>query len=198
MEKCQRKIRVVLQNLKHSNISLPKSLYLKMKWESFLPLLSCSKPFPFLTTPEVHVSWSFRRQLNWVVSLSLSKFWHNSLSSIQRPQSKGKGGGAMPGHVSATTHPAFTLAPPGNIQLNTLSCCLVSFPHQGHNCITELQALPWCLVTSRNPTATKLSGESKPLIAVGFNVSLWLMGITLKENSYLTPSWAVFFQIFNY
>lgn len=50
----------------------------------------------------------------------------------------------MPGHVSATTHPAFTLAPPGNIQLNTLSCHLVSFPHQGHNCIIELQALPWC------------------------------------------------------
>lgn len=47
------------------------------------------------------------------------------------------------------------------------------------------------------PTATELSGESKPLTAVGFNLSLWLMGMTLKGNSYPTPFQAVFFIIFN-
>lgn len=136
------------------------------------------------STLEVHVSWSrFRRQLNWVVSLPLRKIWHNSLSSIQRPGSKRKGGRAIPEHVSAWV------------------AVLYPFYTRHSNCITEHPALKRCPGDGANAnksTAKDLSGKSKTLIALGFNLSWWLMAIPLKENSYPTPFQAVFFVIFKY
>lgn len=87
-----------------------------------------------------------------------------------------------------TTHPALTQAPPGDIQIpGDARLCPAHTRHC--NCFTELQALPCALgvqLTPSNPT-TKPSGASKPLTAVGFNLSLWRMTMSLKESAYRTP-----------
>lgn len=86
---------------------------------------------------------SFRRQLNWAVSLPLSKFWHNSLSSVQKPRPKWKGNGAMPRQVSATTHQALTLAQKGVSSQIPWVAILCPSHTRHYNCITEFQALLW-------------------------------------------------------
>lgn len=130
----------------------------------------------------------FRRQLNWVVSLPLSKFWHNCLSSIQRPGSKWKGDGAMPGHVSPPLTQLLLRHHQGISKYLEIPVCVLPTPGTA-TVFTELQALPCALgvqLTPNNPT-TKPSGASKPLTAVGFNLSLWRMTMSLKESSYPTP-----------
>lgn len=59
--------------------------------------------------------------------------------------------------------------------------------------VTVVQKLEPCcgalgmVLTASEPTALKLSGERKPLAAVGFHLSPWLMALPLRESSYPTP-----------
>lgn len=84
--------------------------------------------------------------------------------------------------MSQQPPPSFHSGTTRNIQLNTLSCCLVCFPHQGHNCITELPSFAMVPGDTQKSHSYRALRESKPLIAVGFNVSLWLARLNSKRK----------------